>query len=153
MKTSAKFDQVIQKLYQAFHSDRLNPFCCKQCAVGNILDNRDFWRHFAVAHGTLQLSYVGQVNEAFNKKFSGFSPSELLQIEVTFLKACGFDLPIRSGFSHNKPTKDELFNGLAATVELLCEFENIPNIMDCSKLFDFEPHTVLENHIPETVID
>lgn len=149
MKTSVRFDNAIKKLYEAFHSDSLNPLCCKQCAVGNILDNRDFWKHFAVAHGCSQLSYVGQVNEAFGKRFAGFTPSELLRIEEVFLAACGVILPVKSSNYTQSITKDDLFQGLSATVALLCEFENIPNRMDYSDLFDFRPQPQSEEVLQE----
>ena len=45
MKTTKRFDLAIQKLYQAFHNNTLNPDDCKLCAVGNILDNNDNWKH------------------------------------------------------------------------------------------------------------
>ncbi|MFK7833062.1 MAG: hypothetical protein AB8B52_07290 [Winogradskyella sp.] len=41
MTTSTRFDSAIDKLYAAFHSNTLNPEDCKQCAVGNIVDNQD----------------------------------------------------------------------------------------------------------------
>lgn len=148
MKTSIRFENAVRKLYDAFHSNTLNPLCCKQCAVGNILDNRDFWKDLSTAHGSTELSYAGKINEFLGKKFAGFSPSELLQIERTFLKSCGVDLPIRSSQRKNNFSKDKLFDGLVATVELLCRLDNIPNILDCSKLFEFNS----ENYkIPETV--
>lgn len=37
------------------------------------------------------------------------------------------------------PTSNEaLFNGLVAVVELLCELDNEPNVLDFSKLFEQE---------------
>lgn len=41
MKTPQRLDHALRKLYNAFHDDILHPECCKQCAVGNILDNTD----------------------------------------------------------------------------------------------------------------
>lgn len=147
MKTSARFDNAIQKLYEAFHSDSLNPLCCKQCAVGNILDNKDFWKELCVAHGSLQLSYVGKINEVFGKRFAGFTPLELLQIECVFLKSCGITLPVKSSQKDSEFSKEQLFDGLVATVELLCQLDNIPNVLDCSELFDFKNQEFL---VPES---
>ena len=45
--SSSRFNSAIQKLYVAFHGDTLHPECCNQCAVGNILDNNDFWKNFS----------------------------------------------------------------------------------------------------------
>ena len=56
MAPTYRFDQAIKKLYNAFHSDSLHPECCKQCAVGNILDNTDSWKHLSNEHGSLELN-------------------------------------------------------------------------------------------------
>ncbi|MBD0832418.1 Na(+)-translocating NADH-quinone reductase subunit F [Aestuariibaculum sediminum] len=139
MKTlNTRLDNAIKKLYTAFHNNTLHPECCKQCAVGNILDNSDSWKHFSDEHGSTKLNYVGRVNEAFGKRFNGYTPSELLQIEVTFLKACGYQLPIH--YKNTKPDtptdKDVLFNGLQAVIEFLCKLDNNLNVMDYTKIFD-----------------
>lgn len=138
MKTNFnRLDAAIEKLYMAFHDNTLHPECCKQCAVGNILDHSDAWKHLSDEHGSTKLNYVGQVNQNLGKRFNGYSPSELLLIEATFLKACGYQLPLH--FRNKKPKnptdKDVLFNGLQAVIELLCEIDNNPNIMDYTKLF------------------
>lgn len=141
MKTSKRFDRAIKKLYEAFHNNTLNPECCIQCAVGNICDNTDAWRLLTSAHGSVELSYLGKLNEAFERKIFGYKPSELIQIEAVFLKACGFEIPLKSGSKKPKKplSKDSLFKGLTATVNYLCVLENIPPVMDCSVLFDFTP--------------
>ncbi|MBJ7879115.1 Na(+)-translocating NADH-quinone reductase subunit F [Gelidibacter salicanalis] len=138
MKTSHRLDLAIQKLYTAFHSNALHPECCKQCAVGNILDNTDAWKHLSDNHGSLQLNYVGLVHQNFGRTFNGYSPSELLQIEATFLRGCGYSLPL--GHNGTKPknprSKVVFFEGLSATVALLCALDGIDNIMDYSNLFE-----------------
>ena len=140
MKTSFRLEQAIQKLYIAFHNNTLNPECCKQCAVGNILNNTDSWKHLSDDHGSLQLNYLGQVHQSLGRKFNGFSPLELLNIEATFLKACGYKLPLH--FKHAKPKnptdKDVLFNGLSAVITYLCKLDGVPNVMDYTKLFETE---------------
>lgn len=139
MKTTARFDNAIKKLYKAFHDNTLNPEDCKQCAVGNILDNTDSWKHLSDHHGSIQLNYIGLVNQKFGKRFNGYSPLEILQIEATFLKACGYELPL-----HHKNTKpnnprdtERLFNGLYEVVKYLCKLDNINNVMDFYKLFNY----------------
>lgn len=132
MKATKRFEFAVKKLYTAFLNDTLNPECCKQCAVGNILDNLDSWKHLSDAHGTLQLNYIGKVNEAFGKRFNGYLPSELLQIEITFLKACGYQLPLhhKNKRPKNPTDKDILFRGLSAVISYLCHLDNIDNAMD-----------------------
>jgi hypothetical protein len=138
MKTSVRLEQAITKLYIAFHNNALHPECCKQCAVGNILDNTDSWRHLSDHHGSLQLNYLGNVHESFGRTFNGYSPSELLKIEATFLKACGYELPLhhKNKKPKNPTDKDVLFNGLTGVITLLCELDGICNIMDYTKLFE-----------------
>ena len=140
MKTTKRFENAIKKLYLAFHNGYLNPECCQQCAVGNILDKKDFWKHLSDDHGSLKLNYTGIIHQNLGRRFNGYSPLELLQIESEFLKGCGYELPYHH--KHKRPTnptdKNVLFNGLCAVVEILCQFDNIANVMDYSKLFDFK---------------
>ncbi|PHQ29558.1 Na(+)-translocating NADH-quinone reductase subunit F [Leeuwenhoekiella nanhaiensis] len=137
---NSRFENAIQKLYRAFHNNTLDPECCKSCAVGNILDNTDSWKHLTEGHGSLRLSYVGQVNEAFNKRFQGYSPNELLKIEAAFLRGCGFQLPLkRNSFRpQDRKSKDILFEGLCEAVTVLCKLDRIPNVMDYQDLLKSE---------------
>ncbi|MEL6812113.1 MAG: Na(+)-translocating NADH-quinone reductase subunit F [Bacteroidota bacterium] len=140
MKTTDRFENAIQKLYTAFHSDILSPECCRQCAVGNLLDHKDSWKHLSDRHGSTHLNYVGKVHEMMGRRFGGYLPSELLQIEAAFLSGCGYSLPLlHDGKKPNDPTdKETLFEGLCAAVSCLCQLDDIQDIMDCSQLFEFE---------------
>jgi hypothetical protein len=140
MTTSRRMEQAIQKLYIAFHSGHLNPDCSIQCAVGNICDSRDFWKHFTDLHGSVKLNYVGKVNEAFGKKFHGYSPLELLKIEAQFLTGCGYSLPIDRSHKNAEVviTKDILFQGLSKVVSFLCVLDKVSDIMDCSQIFSYK---------------
>ena len=146
MKTTKRFETAIEKLYIAFHNKHLNPEDCTQCAVGNILDRRDFWKHLSDDHGSLVLNYVGKFHEFRRKTFNGYLPSELLKIEHAFLTGCGYELPYR--YDHSKPKNptdsDVLFNGLCAVVETLCELDGLENIMDHHKLFDINTVSLKE---------
>eukprot|EP01023_Acetabularia_acetabulum_P043738 TRINITY_DN43713_c0_g1_i1.p2 TRINITY_DN43713_c0_g1~~TRINITY_DN43713_c0_g1_i1.p2 ORF type:complete len:154 (-),score=3.64 TRINITY_DN43713_c0_g1_i1:83-544(-) len=150
METTPRFEAAIKKLYTAFHNNMLNPECCAQCAVGNILDNTSSWKHLSDYHGTLQLNYVGKVHQSFGRRFNGYTPLELLQIEITFLKACGYKLPLHH--ENKKPEnpldKDVLFNGLSKVIELLCNLDGISNVMDYQKLFEHKSdnNDVIANH-------
>jgi hypothetical protein len=139
MKTSKRFNIAVKKLYNAFHNNTLHPEDCKQCAVGNILNNQDFWKHISDDHGSPNLNYVGLINQKFGKRFNGYTPLELLQIEIAFLKGCGYQLPLhhQNRKPKNPTDKDVLFNGLCSVVEFLCKLDNIPNIMDCTALFNY----------------
>ncbi|NCP51903.1 MAG: Na(+)-translocating NADH-quinone reductase subunit F [Flavobacteriales bacterium] len=138
MKTSQRLESAIKKLYTAFHNNELHPECCKQCAVGNILDNTDSWKHLSDEHGALELNYIGNVHQMLGRKFNGYSPLELLHIEARFLKACGYQLPLhhKNKKPKNPTDNDVLFEGLTAVVTYLCKLDNIPNVMDYTKLFE-----------------
>ncbi len=146
MKTTPRLEVALKKLYIAFHNNTLNPECCKQCAVGNILDHTDAWKNLSDAHGSLTLNYVGTVHQTLGRKFNGYTPLELLKIEATFLKACGFKLPLHH--KHKKPNnptdKEVLFNGLSAVVSLLCKLDHISNVMDYTKLFEYKKKQQIE---------
>ena len=140
MKTPLRLEQAISKLYKAFHNNELNPECCRQCVVGNILDQKDAWKHLSDQHGSLQLNYVGLVHQNLGRKFNGYSPLELLQIEAIFLKACGYSIPLKRLSSRPKNTQDQevLFKGLCETVSFLCALDSVDNVMDYSKVFEFQ---------------
>jgi hypothetical protein len=140
MITSKRFELAIQKLYEAFHNNMINPECCKQCAVGNILDNTESWKHLSDDHGSTRLNYVGRVHQNLGRKFGGYTPLEILNIEAVFLEACGYELPFhhKNKRPENPRDKEVLFNGLSAVIAYLCKLEGIENIMDYSKLFDYE---------------
>jgi hypothetical protein len=138
MKTSPRLEAALKKLYIAFHNNQLHPECCRQCAVGNILDNNDSWKHLSDFHGSLELNYVGRVNQVFGKTFNGYTPLELLHIEHVFLKACGFKVPLhyKNSKPENPTDKDILFNGLIAVINYLCLLDGVKNVMDYTKLFE-----------------
>jgi len=139
MKLTPRLEHAITKLYTAFHQGELNPECCHHCAVGNICDNRDTWKHLTEQHGTTQLSRLGRLNEAFGRKVKGYLPSELLTIEAVFLQGCGYTLPFkRSDRTVDPQNKEVQFKGLCAVVEYLCHLDGLDNVMDVSRLFEFE---------------
>jgi len=149
MKSSQRLDNALKKLYNAFHEGTLHPECCKQCAVGNILDHTDGWKHLSDFHGSTILNYVGLVNQNIGRRFNGYTPTELLQIEVEFLKGCGYSVPLgRNGKKPKNPTeKETLFNGLCKTIEFLCQLDGVENVMDYSKLFE-QKNKRQSNYIP-----
>ena len=129
-----RFTRAIEKLYTAFHEGTLNAMNCKQCAVGNICNNKSDWRYiveygadmFALSHDK---DPKGVINEA------GYSIVELMKIEKLFMygvKAIG------QRHKHCHRDEDGQFKGLCAVVEYLCELDGIPNVMDFSKLFETE---------------
>ena len=140
MKTTQRFENAIKKLYIAFHNNTLNPECCKQCAVGNILNNTESWKHFSDDHGSTSLNYVGKIYQNLGRKFCGYTPLELLTIEKIFLTACGYKLPLhhKNGKPNNPKDKEVLFKALSAVISNLCRLDGITNIMDYSKLLEYE---------------
>jgi hypothetical protein len=143
MNRIPRLEAALEKLYNAFHNGTLNPECCKQCAVGTILDSTDSWKHFSDDHGSTRLNYIGRVHQTIGKKFNGYSPLELLRIEQAFLRGCGYQVP----FHHKnfKPTNTNdtahLFDGLCATISILYTLEGISNGLDISELITIEKCT------------
>ena len=138
MKLPRRLEQAITKLYAAFHNGTLDPANCHHCAVGNICDNYDTWKHLTDRHGATQLSYLGRLNEATGRRINGYSPSELLTIETVFLQGCGYSLPFRRSDRKVDPKdKEAQYNGLCAVVEYLCALDSIANVMDISRLFAY----------------
>lgn len=138
MNLPARLEQALSKMYRAFYQDRLDPEDCKYCAVGNICDNRDFWKHFTDLHGSDQLNYIGWVNEEFGKRFYGYSPKELLKTEAVFLKGCGYSFS--KGKRLLKPAakidRDMMFSGLTAAVDYLCKLDGVDNVMQLHQGID-----------------
>ena len=130
MKTTERFDNAVSKLYKAYHNNRLNAFDCKACAVGNILNNDMSWDN----------GYIGarQFNES-HLQLSGYSQIELNTVELKFMRGTNTTFQ-DAKFRHklNEPNKETQFKGLCAVVEYLCELDNIPNVMDYTKLFESE---------------
>ncbi|WP_179343854.1 Na(+)-translocating NADH-quinone reductase subunit F [Winogradskyella ursingii] len=131
MITSKRFNLAVQKLYSAFHNNTLNPEDCKHCAVGNILDNISQWEYLSEKHGTTRLSYIGMLNQKLGRRFNGYSPMELLQVETAFLKGCGYKFIKNNRLQKPKNFKDNdiLFNGLSEVIAVLCRLDNIENVM------------------------
>jgi len=141
MQTNKRLENALLKLYTAFHSNSLNPNCCKQCAVGNIVDQTDAWKNFSDRHGAIQLNYVGLVHERIGRRMNGYLPSELLKIEKHFLEACGFETPLSKNSirPENEIDKDVLFKGLTATIEFLCALDGENNVMEYKALLAYNP--------------
>ncbi|WGD35361.1 Na(+)-translocating NADH-quinone reductase subunit F [Olleya sp. YS] len=142
MELPSRLEIALSKLYNAFHDGTLHPEYCTKCAVGNICNNLEFWTHLTDAHGSVKLNYVGLVNQNFGKRFFGYTPLELLHIEAAFLKGCGYELPLNGTNKKPENPKDNsvLFNGLTEAVKVLCKLDNIPDVMNYSKLFETENH-------------
>lgn len=135
-----RLEHALSKLYAAYHNGLLDPEDCLHCAVGNICDNQDFWKNFTNLHGSEQLNYVGLVNEKFGRRFYGYTPLELLQIEAVFLKGCGYSITSQKRLK--KPaaqiTSEMMFEGLYDTVIFLCALDGVENVMDLYQKLDFE---------------
>ena len=139
MDLPSRLEQSLTKLYTAFYNDQLDPENCCHCAVGNICDNVDAWKHFTDIHGSVKLNYLGRLNEEFGKRINGYTPSELLSIEAVFLKACGYTLTSRNRLLKPAPIIDNemMFKGLCAAVDYLCRLDGVKNVMEQYKKFDW----------------
>lgn len=134
MKTTERFDNAVTKLYNAFHDGKLNAMHCSACAVGNICDNNYGWDYLPNFAATTYFkanpeSSIEEIEygEKVIKK-TGYSVYELVEIERIFLTSCEYGIG----------NKEQHFKGLCAVVEYLCELDNIPNVIDYTKLFETE---------------
>ena len=61
-------------------------------------------------------------------------------LEATFLQACGFEIPLhhKNKKPKNPTEKAVLFEGLSAVIELLCQLDKVPNVLDIKRLFELE---------------
>lgn len=138
MQLPYRLEMALEKLYKAFYNDELDPENCCHCAVGNICDNVDAWKHLTDIHGSVQLNYLGRLHETLGKRINGYSPLELLSIEAVFLQACGYSLTSRNRLL--KPAKiidrEMMFRGLCAAIDYLCALDNVENVMELYKRFD-----------------
>lgn len=134
---TARLEHAITSLYNAFHSNTLQPECACKCAVGNICEQKDFWKHFSDNHGSKKLNYVGLVHERIGRTFYGYTPLQLLTIEYEFLKGCGYSVPLHHSTKNKVDAKDlhTQFKGLCAAIAYLCFLDGEPNVMEITKLF------------------
>lgn len=84
MKTTKRLEHALIKLYNAYHNDQLNPEDCTACAVGNILDNHESWKHLTLQHGSLNLSYVGRVHQNLGQNSMGIHPTKFFKLKRYF---------------------------------------------------------------------
>lgn len=135
MKLPIRLENAITKLYTAFHNGTLNAIDCEMCAVGNICGGGNWDTNPLFARMTVFNTYVREIiseeeiAEGIKEiQSTGYSAEELVNVELLFLNAC----------EKNKGTKAQQFKGLCDVVEYLCKLDNIPNVMDYTKLFEME---------------
>lgn len=140
MKTTERFDNAVSKLYTAYHEDLLNAYNCSSCAVGTICNGNSDWSIMLqyndfrlVIYMYLKEDDFKHLNPTESVKKTGYSPYEISMIEKIFLdKARGANM------NNTEEKRESEFKGLCAVVEYLCELDNIPNVMDYTKLFETE---------------
>lgn len=123
MKTTERFDNAVTKLYNAFHKGELNAYSPCACAVGNMLDNTSFIGGYYPGAGLREVKSI-------ENKDIGYSGIELYHVERIFIKCHIGQI--------NLTLVEKQFKGLCAVVEYLFELDNIPNVMDYTKLFETE---------------
>jgi len=147
MKTTERFDTAVTKLYKAFSEDKLDPMDCTACAVGNLCNNNLRWANLHSKIGTF--GNLNRINRNFDNK-TGYSRQELAIIECLFLFGSKAENS-NSKFTNIKSkdllkthpeytleAKEENFLGLCAVIEYLCELDNIPNVLDHTRMFQEE---------------
>lgn len=126
-----RFTRAIEKLYTAFHEGTLTPEICSACAVGNIVGHGNWYfssPHKILIDGDMTYEKGIGINDSM------YSVDELALVEREFI--FGFKDGCKN--YHVINSKENQFKGLCNVVEYLCELDNIPNIMDFTKLFETE---------------
>lgn len=131
MKTTKRFDNAVTKLYTAFHNGTLNALKCEACAVGNLCDNDGGWFNIGEEFNHRKIPFRYTLK-------TGYSVEELNTIESLFMFGTKNIHTDVSKFYSSDNKKETQFKGLCAVVEYLCELDNIPNVMDYTKLFETE---------------
>ena len=136
MKTTKRFDEAVKKLYISFHNGTLNAMDCSACAVGNICNGDSNWKNNMDDYRILEeLTDFDKLNDIKNYFDSGYSAKELANIESIFM--FGFDVKQESFYFIERYPHDN-YTAMISVIEYLCELDNIPNIMDYTKLFETE---------------
>lgn len=128
MKTTKRFDRAVTKLYNAFHNGELSAYDCTKCAVGNMCDNSSDWSSLRFCLGGDLKVYAPQ-HAYIAIEQTGYSDKEILHIENTFMSC--FSGP------DTEHSKQHQFEGLEAVVKYLCELDGIDNVMEYTKIFDY----------------
>ena len=135
MKTTERFDNAVSKLYTAYHVGVLNKMDCGKCAVGNMCDGNEKWVYdiddFRIIDKYTDLSELQDRKNYFN---TGYSALEIAEIENIFM----FGKNLQETKVYFDQAEFDNFKGLCAVLEYLCELDNIPNVMDYTRLFESE---------------
>jgi len=143
MRTTERFDRAVEKLYTAFHEGELNAMDCKHCAVGNMCDNTIDWLGDSIWIGN-----PNRINTSFDNK-TGYSAEELNAIESLFIYGVKTNkerpkflnnissLYVKKGIFTKEEQKELQFKGLCAVIGYLCELDGITNVMNYTKLFEY----------------
>ncbi len=134
MKTTKRLTKAMTRLYNGFHKGKLYAGSCDSCAVGNMVGGKANW-YFALRVYTKAFknhSYdiftplgLEQIRE------TGYSINEIEKIENIFERT------VRHNAFQHKQTKEGQFKGLEAVIKYLCELDGIDNVMDYTKVFDY----------------
>ncbi len=145
MKTTKRLTKAITKLYNAFHNGELDAMDCQHCAVGNLCNNTDDWAK--------SLCLIGErIPSLESISMTGYSPKEINNIECQFIYGLNsyqyqIELPlfrnaisnkkVKKGFYTKEEQKALQFKGLEAVIKYLCELDGIDNVMDYTKVFNY----------------
>lgn len=130
MKTTKRFDNAVRKLYTAFHENNLSAGLCNKCAVGNMVNGKTDWMGYVDG---FKNTMHNQQKAYEQVKSTGYTINEIVDVERIFEST--YDKFYYQGIE----TKTESqYKALCAVVEYLCELDNIPNVLDYTKLFETE---------------
>lgn len=133
MKTTPRFDRASTRLYNAFHNGELNAYKCEACAVGNMCNGYSAWACYREG------VFGDPINDYHAEKLTGYSAKQLGLIEGEFMSHFQPRYVIHRRGIQNKTNgrdKNTQFKALCGVIKLLCKFDNIPNPMDYTAMFE-----------------
>ncbi len=150
MKTTKRFDNAVTKLYNAFHNGELIMTDCSKCAVGNICDGNYLWTgaRNLMTKMPIVMPYKRGLEVVIK---TGYSVLEIIEIECLFMSGYRSHQFLNKAVSYYREgNKEDQFKGLEAVIKYLCELDGIDNVMDYTKVFDYNEEGAV-NELKEVI--
>lgn len=131
MKTPTFIEQY-DKIVTAYLKNELDPFLCKACFVGNLLNNMEEWLECRVLDQMTKPRrtfdfYFDMGKRCIDNQSNGlYTPNEIIELERNFLTVLLTNLPVNNGYCKNYWNKvynqeDRLYAAMESTLIMLRE--------------------------------
>lgn len=147
---TTRFKNAVDSLVSAFFKDELTKGSCSNCALGciiahsfqlnNIVDVPvNFWKEAFITSENIQIVNSKYFDHLFLLKMvesTQYSIDEMMRIEYAFETNTLINWDLLAQKSNDEILQD-LFNGLMAVVEVLCEIDRIEMDTAFKQMFSF----------------